>query len=248
MLEDSLFESQRRKKAKNPLTVMVSIAVHVISITVLVLVPLLQTQALTIPQVDTSLLLPHAPVADSIPVFSAGRRPQGIPRVASAGLTEPPAIPQQIAPANDLVIPDPGTPVPLGFGTGATRYSAGALPGGPVGIAPPVAPPPTLPPPPPTPITSRVVRQSVLQAADLIYQVKPVYPPLARQTRTQGIVVLEAVIGRDGSVDQLRVISGNPLLTRAALDAVQQWRYRPTILGGDPVEVSTTITVTFTLQ
>jgi protein TonB len=95
---------------------------------------------------------------------------------------------------------------------------------------------------------TRVVRQSVVQAANLIYQVKPVYPPIAITTRTQGVVVLEAVIGKDGSVDQLRVISGHPLLTRAALEAVQEWKYRPTMLGGEPVEVSTTVTVTFTLQ
>jgi protein TonB len=87
-----------------------------------------------------------------------------------------------------------------------------------------------------------------VQAANLIYQVTPVYPPIAITTRTSGIVVLEAVIGKDGSVDQLRVISGHPLLTRAALEAVQQWKYRPTMLGGEPVEVSTTVTVTFTLQ
>ena len=87
-----------------------------------------------------------------------------------------------------------------------------------------------------------------MQAANLIYQIKPAYPPLARMTRTHGIVVLEAVIARDGSINTLRVVSGHPLLTEAALDAVKQWKYRPTTLNGDPVEVITTITVTFTLQ
>jgi periplasmic protein TonB len=247
MLEDSLFESQPRKKSRNPITVILSVAAHVVTIAVLVLVPLLQTQALTIPPVDTSLLLPPAPTHGPITVFTAGPRPQGAPRVVSDALTTPIAIPQQIALTNDLMIPEPVSSLPPGF-TGGTVYSAGRLPGGPIEIGPPVAPPPTPPPPPPTPVTTRIVRQSVLQAAYLIYQVKPVYPPIAIQTRTRGIVVLEAVIGKDGSVDQLRVISGHPLLTRAALDAVQQWKYRPTILGGDPVEVSTTVTVTFTLQ
>jgi protein TonB len=78
--------------------------------------------------------------------------------------------------------------------------------------------------------------------------VKPVYPTLARTTRTQGVVVLEAVISKSGSIDSLRVISGHPLLTQAALDAVQQWKYRPTMLSGEPVDVVTTVTVTFTLQ
>jgi protein TonB len=78
--------------------------------------------------------------------------------------------------------------------------------------------------------------------------VKPVYPQIARQTRTQGVVVLEAVISKDGSVDSLRVVSGHLLLTQAALDAVRQWKYRPTMLSGEPVDVITTVTVTFTLQ
>ena len=76
----------------------------------------------------------------------------------------------------------------------------------------------------------------------------PVYPPLARQIRVQGAVVMEAVINKEGSIESLRVISGHPLLNQAALDAVKQWRYRPTMLNGEPVEVITTVTVTFSLR
>jgi protein TonB len=68
---------------------------------------------------------------------------------------------------------------------------------------------------------------------------------LARQARIQGVVILDAVIAKDGSVDELKVISGHPLLTGAAIDAVKQWKYKPTTLNGEPVEVQTTITVTF---
>jgi protein TonB len=82
----------------------------------------------------------------------------------------------------------------------------------------------------------------------LIYQVKPVYPPLARQARVQGVVVLEAVISKEGTIESLRTASGHPLLSQAALDAVKQWRYKPTLLSGEPVAVVTTVTVTFTLQ
>jgi protein TonB len=81
----------------------------------------------------------------------------------------------------------------------------------------------------------------------LINQTKPVYPALARQARIQGNVVLHAIIDKDGNVAQLEVISGHPLLVQAALDAVKQWRYKPTLLNNDPVEVDTTITVTFTM-
>ena len=74
------------------------------------------------------------------------------------------------------------------------------------------------------------------------------YPPLARQTRISGTVRLHAIIGKNGSVQQLEVISGHPLLVQAALDAVRQWRYRPTLLNGEPVEVDTTIDVIFSLN
>jgi protein TonB len=82
----------------------------------------------------------------------------------------------------------------------------------------------------------------------LINRVTPVYPPLARQTRISGTVRLHALIAKDGTVQQLEVMSGHPLLVQAALDAVKQWRYRPTLLNGEPVEVDTTIDVIFTLN
>jgi protein TonB len=84
-------------------------------------------------------------------------------------------------------------------------------------------------------------------AASIITQTKPVYPPLARQSRIQGNVVLHAIIDKEGTVAQLEVISGHPLLVQSALDAVKQWRYKATQLNGDAVEVDTTITVTFTM-
>lgn len=86
-----------------------------------------------------------------------------------------------------------------------------------------------------------------MEQARLIEHIKPIYPLLAIQTRTQGVVVLHAIIGKDGEVAELQLISGHPLLVRAAMEAVRQWRYRPTLLNGEPVEVDTTITVTFRL-
>jgi protein TonB len=82
-------------------------------------------------------------------------------------------------------------------------------------------------------------------AANLISQVKPVYPPLAKQARIQGVVVLEAEISKEGTIDNLKVITGHPLLIQAAIDAVKQWRYKPTMLNNEPVPVVTTITVNF---
>jgi periplasmic protein TonB len=82
----------------------------------------------------------------------------------------------------------------------------------------------------------------------LISQVSPVYPPLAKQARLQGEVVLEAVISREGDVTNLKVVAGHPLLVEAALTAARQWKYRPTLLNGQPVEVVSQVTVPFTLE
>ena len=83
---------------------------------------------------------------------------------------------------------------------------------------------------------------------NLVHRVQPEYPPLAVQTRTQGQVVLRAVISREGTIENLQVVSGHPLLVRAAIEAVRQWRYRPYVLNGEAVEVETQVTVNFVLS
>jgi protein TonB len=87
-----------------------------------------------------------------------------------------------------------------------------------------------------------------VQSAKLMFGPRPVYPPLARTTRTQGMVRIQALIGRDGVIRNLQAVSGPPLLIAAAIEAVQQWRYQPTLLNGEPVEVITEIDVNFTLS
>jgi protein TonB len=90
------------------------------------------------------------------------------------------------------------------------------------------------------------VSQGVSQGL-LIRKVQPTYPPLARQARIQGQVMLQALISKDGSIENLRLISGHPMLAPAALEAVKQWKYKPYMLNGEPVEVETTVQVNFTL-
>jgi periplasmic protein TonB len=90
-------------------------------------------------------------------------------------------------------------------------------------------------------------QSSGVQLAMLIHEVKPPYPPLAKAARISGVVRLAAVIARDGTIRNLQLLSGPPMLVKAALDAVQQWRYKPTLLSGEPVEVITEIDVNFTL-
>lgn len=87
-----------------------------------------------------------------------------------------------------------------------------------------------------------------IEPAMLIYRVEPVYPPLARQVRVSGSVELRAIISTDGTIQALQVVSGHPLLVQSALEAVRQWRYRPTALDGQPVEVETYITVIYNLE
>jgi protein TonB len=90
------------------------------------------------------------------------------------------------------------------------------------------------------------VSSGVSQGLRVKFQ-QPNYPPLARQARIQGTVVLHAVIGKDGAIENLTLVSGHPMLAPAAIEAVKQWKYRPYLLNGEPVEVDTEIQVNFTL-
>ena len=102
-------------------------------------------------------------------------------------------------------------------------------------------------PPPPKPIAQKLRVSSGVAEGMLLQQVKPQYPAPARMAGVEGRVVLQAVIGKDGTVQNLRVISGHPLLVGAAIDAVKQWHYKPYYLNAEPVEVETQIVVNFVL-
>jgi protein TonB len=172
-----------------------------------------------------------------------------IPRQFDAGkLMAPKTIPKEIAQIREDELPPPSTGVGVvgGVAGGMTGGSVGGVLGGIIGGVPSAAPPP--PPPPKTVTPQRIRVGGNVQAANLITQIKPVYPPLAKQARIQGTVELSAIIGKDGRVQDLKVVRGHPLLVHSAMDAVKGWIYRPTMLNGEPVEVSTTIDVNFTLQ
>lgn len=99
-----------------------------------------------------------------------------------------------------------------------------------------------------SPAPKRVRIATRVAEANLIHDVAPTYPPEAGRARIEGTVVLQAVIGKDGSVQDVQVESGLPILAQAAIDAVKQWRYRPYLLNGEPVEVDSRITINFTLS
>jgi protein TonB len=104
------------------------------------------------------------------------------------------------------------------------------------------------PPPPPPPRTPPRILVGHLEPAMLIQRVEPIYPALPKQIHREGQVELRAVIATDGTIQSLQVVSGDPLFVRSATDAVSQWRYRATVLNGQPVEIETYITVIYTLQ
>ncbi len=114
-------------------------------------------------------------------------------------------------------------------------------------LPPPV---PSPPPPPPSGVAQMPKRVSISAGAAqgmLVSKASPVYPIDAKQAGVQGTVVLSAIIGTDGSINDLQIVSGPDLLQQAAVDAVKQWRYRPYLLNGEPVEVRTTVNIIFTL-
>jgi TonB family protein len=135
----------------------------------------------------------------------------------------------------------------LGTVTGTVR---GGVVGGVLGgIISTTAPPPPPPTPPPSPLPAGVTRISgAIAQANLISQTPPAYPDLARAARIQGAVVVEAIISKEGTVSEVRVVSGHPLLTQAAVDSAKSGQYKPYMVNGQPAPVVTTITVNFSTQ
>jgi protein TonB len=215
---------------------------------VTVLVPLIYTEALPKAQLMTFLAAPPPPPPPPPPPAAAPARV--IKRVTVEDIMRAPTvIPKTIAQIKDEPEPPPQTGavgvvggVPGGMPGGQIGGVLGGIIGGVLSAAAP-------PPPPPKATTPKRIRVGgQVEAARLIFQPKPDYPPLAKMARIQGTVRLEAIISKDGTIQDLKVVSGHPLLVKAALEAVQRWRYQPTLLNGEPVEVVTEIDVNFTLQ
>ena len=100
----------------------------------------------------------------------------------------------------------------------------------------------------PRPTTPRIIHTTHIDPAMLIHRVEPVFPPVPKQMHRSGRVELRAIIATDGTIQSLQVVSGDPLFYQSAMNAVEQWRYRPTILNGQPVEIDTFITVIYNVQ
>jgi len=242
-------------KTNTTWTVMLSFIVQCVLIVVAVILPMIYFDVLPAAQLTSFLVAPPPPPPPPPPPAQAPPKVvKVIPRQFDAGrLQAPKAIPKDIAIIKEDELPPPSAGVGGVIGGMAGGIGGGAMGGvlgGIIGAVPTAAPPP--PPPPPKKETKaapqRIRVGGNVQAANLVSQQKPVYPPLAKQARISGTVELSAIIGRDGRVQDLKVVKGHPLLVQAALDAVKNWVYRPTLLNGEPVEVSTTIDVNFTLS
>jgi protein TonB len=244
MFEDSLLESGGKLKTKRGLTTALSFAFQGVLIGVLVLLPLLFTEALPKTQLMTFLVAPPPPPPPPPPPAAAPVKivKQIQTDLINGQLRTPTKIPEKIQ-----MIKEDEAPPPIAS-TGVVGGVPGGMPGGQLGgvIGGIISSTPMAVPKVATPQRVRV-SQGVTQGL-VIRKIQPTYPPLARQARIQGQVVLQAEISKDGAIQNLRLISGHPMLAPAAIEAVKQWRYKPYFLNGEPVEVETQITVNFSLS
>ncbi len=240
MFEDSLIDSAGRLKGSR-WTTLLSFLVQAFVVCVLILIPLLYTQALPGRQLMTFVTLPPPPPPAPAPPRSDRARLVATQSemIQEGGVRMPTRIPDKVQMITETEAPLPVSSVGI-IGAAPGSAAAGDTIGSIMNSTRAAVPRPAIP--------ARVRVSQGVQEGLLTHQVKPEYPPLARQARIQGSVILQAVIARDGTIQNLRVISGPPMLAPAAIEAVRQWRYRPYILNGDPVEVETQITVNFTLS
>ena len=239
MFEDSLIESGGRLKTKRGRTTLVSFILEAIVVVILILIPLMFTEALPKGQLMTFLVAPPPPPPPPPPPAAVKIVKAVETDIVNNQLRTPTKIPKQIKIIQEEEAPPPSAGVVGGVPGGVTGSASGVIGG--IISSTPVAVPKVA--------VQRVrVSQGVTQGMK-VHDVTPQYPQMAKIARVQGPVVLAAVIGKDGTIQNLRVVStASPLLNQAALDAVKQWKYRPYILNGEPVEVDTTITVNFTLS
>ncbi|MGO8797066.1 MAG: energy transducer TonB [Candidatus Sulfotelmatobacter sp.] len=246
-ITQSLFSTARTAswdgRSRRGFTTLTSFGLQALAVGFLLALPLIRPIGLPLPRAVSAPVSLGQPLAVRVTTRSqAGanrttqsnasdvvwRHPRSIPRsiVSDEGDDGAPALPALGSTAVGTI---GGHGLPDGLRDG---YGSGPVP------IMPAAPRPVAPP----------LRISHMSEGDLVYRVLPAYPPLARSARVQGTVVLQAIISRQGAIENLRMLSGHSMLVRSAIDAVRQWRYRPYILNGEPVEVETQITVTFSLD
>jgi len=240
MFEDSLIESGNKLKTKRLATSIFSFFGQFLLLGILILIPLIYTEALPKTQLMTFLVAPPPPPPPPPPPAAVVKVVKVQSDLVNGQLRQPTKIPQKV----QIIKEEEAPPAMAG---GVMGGVPGGVPGGSMGgviggminstaAIPKVATP------------QRVRVSSGVSAGNLIKRVQPNYPPLARQARIQGQVVLQAEISKEGTIQNLQLISGHPMLAPAAIEAVKQWRYKPYLLNGEPVAVDTQVVVNFTLS
>jgi periplasmic protein TonB len=241
MFNDLVVSGANTSKTHKSWTVLVSTIIQATLLGILILIPLIYTEALPKGML-TTFIVPPPPPPPPPPPAAIQRIVKPVVHIIKNGqMMAPTVIPKKI----EMIKEDP-TPPDVGVSNGVVGGVAGGSGGGVLGGI--IGGAGGGPPPPPPPKSNKPLRVGgAVIAANLIRQVTPVYPPIAKTAHISGTVVLHAIISKDGTIEQLEYISGPPLLMKNAMDAVRQWRYRPTMLNGEPVEVDTTVSVVFTL-
>ncbi len=241
MFEDSLIESGNKLKTRRLSTTILSFLLQVGLICILILIPLIYTDALPKTQLMTFLVAPPPPPPPPPPPAAAVKVVKIQSEIINGQLRTPTKIPNKVQMIKeDEAPPDLGAGVPGGVPGGIPGGSAGGVMGGILSAGnvniPKVATP------------QRIRVSSGVSTGLLIKKVTPNYPPLAKQARIQGHVLLQAEISKEGTIQNLQLISGHPMLAPAAIEAVKQWRYKPYLLNGEPVAVETQVDVIFSLS
>jgi protein TonB len=209
---------------------------------VMILIPLIYTDALPKTQLMTFLVAPPPPPPPPPPPAAAPVKVVKIQsEVINGQLRTPTKIPDKVQMIKEEEAPpDLGAGVPGGVPGGIPGGSTGGVIGGILSSTPVAVPKVATP--------QRVRVSSGVSTGLLIRKVQPNYPQLAKQARIQGVVILQAEISKDGTIQNLQLVSGHPMLAPAAIEAVKQWRYKPYLLNGEPVAVETQVQVNFSLS
>ena len=242
MFADSMLDVSWAQRSRRSWTTLTSFGVQAAAIAALLLFSLLQTVVLPAARVVSTRISVGRPA----PMPLVPRPPTGSATTITSNFSgrafmQPQHIPTIIAMGIDSSEPPPPGYIGDGVNTGLPPGGGGELPNTIFSGTQPVLPTPPVP-------AAHTFRTSSMLEGSIVRRVQPAYPPLARSARIQGAVVLSAVISKAWTIQNLQVLSGHPMLVRAAIDAVSQWRYRPYILNSEPIEVETQITVNFFLS
>ncbi len=247
---NALLEAGTTKTVRrSPLEWVAATGLHIVILATLIIVPLYTTGTIQLPNYEaTPIAAPPAPPPPPPPAAVRAVAPHIAPKQPKLAYTlgkqtAPASIPKTASLDNSAVAPDLGGVVggiPGGVAGGQIGGSLDGVLGG-TGTAIPI-------PPPQRPAARRIVRVGAnVKAPRQIYLVQPEYPPVAMQAHIRGAVVVDAVIDEHGNVVGARAVSGHPFLVAAALKAVLQWKYEPTLLNGTPFAVEMEVTVHFNL-